>query len=306
MAGIKIVDLPNNTLPYTGSEKIPLVQNGETRGGTLSSFVNYLSGALPDGVSGDGSGITDAEAFRVAIELDDGNGNVPMNGFTLEDHTASVLTEGVYAEDALCRLRRHDNATTGGVLVIPQRYTGQRILDLAGLGGASGSVTLLDELQALFSGGAANGDVIEIFGKTSFILDPADLPNVDPDIMGFSFSNPAGYPINFAFWGLSNDTGVRVYHDIREWCIRAEVVADTWAFESPACFAVQQRAAAAGGAATVLTGVVSALTDFGPNIATSVDGVITIPFALAIIEGTALTQGTARITWDLELKVTRV
>jgi hypothetical protein len=44
--GIKISSLPNNALPYTGSEKIPLVQSGETRGGSLSSFVNYLSGAL--------------------------------------------------------------------------------------------------------------------------------------------------------------------------------------------------------------------------------------------------------------------
>jgi hypothetical protein len=44
--GIKISSLPNNTLPYTGSEEIPLVQSGQTRAGTLSSFVNYLSGAL--------------------------------------------------------------------------------------------------------------------------------------------------------------------------------------------------------------------------------------------------------------------
>jgi hypothetical protein len=44
--GIKISSLPNNALPYTGSEKIPLVQDGQTRGGSLSSFVNYLSGAL--------------------------------------------------------------------------------------------------------------------------------------------------------------------------------------------------------------------------------------------------------------------
>jgi hypothetical protein len=44
--GIKISSLPNNALPYTGSEEIPLVQNGQTRAGTLSSFVSYLSGAL--------------------------------------------------------------------------------------------------------------------------------------------------------------------------------------------------------------------------------------------------------------------
>lgn len=44
--GVKISSLSANTLPYTGSERIPLVQGGQTRGGTLSSFVNYLSGAL--------------------------------------------------------------------------------------------------------------------------------------------------------------------------------------------------------------------------------------------------------------------
>lgn len=47
--GVKISSLPINTLPYTGSEEIPLVQSGETRAGTLSSFVNYLSGTLGSG-----------------------------------------------------------------------------------------------------------------------------------------------------------------------------------------------------------------------------------------------------------------
>ncbi len=42
--GVKISSLPINDLPYTGSEKIPLVQSGVTKAGTLSSFVNYLSG----------------------------------------------------------------------------------------------------------------------------------------------------------------------------------------------------------------------------------------------------------------------
>lgn len=44
--GIKISNLTPNTLPYSGSEKIPLVQSGDTKAGTLSSFVNYLSGVL--------------------------------------------------------------------------------------------------------------------------------------------------------------------------------------------------------------------------------------------------------------------
>jgi len=44
--GVKISSLPINSLPYTGAEKIPLVQSGVTKGGTLSSFTNYLSGSL--------------------------------------------------------------------------------------------------------------------------------------------------------------------------------------------------------------------------------------------------------------------
>jgi hypothetical protein len=42
MAGIKIVDLPNSALPYTGTERIPITQDGQTRNGTLSSFANYI------------------------------------------------------------------------------------------------------------------------------------------------------------------------------------------------------------------------------------------------------------------------
>jgi hypothetical protein len=49
--GLKISSLPVNSLPYSGSEKLPLVQSGVTKAGTLSSFVNYLSGALPSGGS---------------------------------------------------------------------------------------------------------------------------------------------------------------------------------------------------------------------------------------------------------------
>jgi hypothetical protein len=44
--GIKISELPVSTQPYSGQEQIPLVQSGETRVGNLSSFVNFLSGAL--------------------------------------------------------------------------------------------------------------------------------------------------------------------------------------------------------------------------------------------------------------------
>jgi len=44
--GIKISELPNITLPYGGNELIPMVQSTETRASSLSSLVNFLSGAL--------------------------------------------------------------------------------------------------------------------------------------------------------------------------------------------------------------------------------------------------------------------
>ena len=42
--GVKISALPQNALPYSGSEEFPLVQGLETKAGTLSSLINYLSG----------------------------------------------------------------------------------------------------------------------------------------------------------------------------------------------------------------------------------------------------------------------
>ena len=46
--GVKITGLPDNQLPYGGSELMAVVESGQTRRGTLSSFLNYLSGAEYD------------------------------------------------------------------------------------------------------------------------------------------------------------------------------------------------------------------------------------------------------------------
>ena len=43
--GKKISQLNRNELPYEGNELVAIVETAETRGGTLSSFMNYLSGA---------------------------------------------------------------------------------------------------------------------------------------------------------------------------------------------------------------------------------------------------------------------
>ncbi len=44
--GIKISELPVSTVPYSGTELIPLVQSSVTKAGSLTSLVNFLSGAL--------------------------------------------------------------------------------------------------------------------------------------------------------------------------------------------------------------------------------------------------------------------
>ena len=46
--GIKITGLPDNQLPYDGNELMAVVESGQTRRGSLSSFLNYLSGAEYD------------------------------------------------------------------------------------------------------------------------------------------------------------------------------------------------------------------------------------------------------------------
>ncbi len=46
MIGIKITDLPSTSLPYSGSEEIALVQNNETRTGSIGSLTGYLSSVI--------------------------------------------------------------------------------------------------------------------------------------------------------------------------------------------------------------------------------------------------------------------
>lgn len=46
MIGVKITELPSITLPYSGTESIPLVQNNETRVGSISSFADYVGAAI--------------------------------------------------------------------------------------------------------------------------------------------------------------------------------------------------------------------------------------------------------------------
>jgi hypothetical protein len=255
-------------------------------------------------VSGDGTGITDAGAFREALVGPDGI--YPLTGFTLTNHSTSILADGVYAEDSLGRLTRHDDATTGGVLVVPQVYRGSTVVDFTGKGGSGvGSIVELDVLQSLFSGGVANGDVVEIFGRTTYSLDPADLPDHTPPFVGFTF-----FEVNVApatdFWDLSNAGGDSVFHDSRDWFAKWELVAGEWVMRQHANFTTQQITAAATGAARTEAGELTNIIMGDPTPGIAVDGVLSAPFSLVLIDnGAPFTSGTAYITWELEIKVTR-
>jgi hypothetical protein len=247
------------------------------------------------------------QAFCQAVGLEDAEGNLPINGFTLADHTDSVLADGVYAEDKLGRLTRHDNATTGGVLVVPQKYTGMQVVDFTGKGGSnSGTVVVLDELKTLFAGAVAEGDKISIYGTTDTQLNPADLPNVTPAYWGISFGNTEANGLYFDFWDFSNEAGTAVYQDSRKWTLEFTYLSNTWVVSSPACFAMQGKTAAAGGTANAISGAISTFMGLTPTPGALDNGVFTIPMSLVLVDsGTPFTTGEARVSWDLSVDVIR-
>jgi hypothetical protein len=144
MTGIKIIDLPSSTLPYTGTERIPITQDGETRNGTLNSFVNYISAFTPpqppltqDGiesaitdnssfltnlgaVSSNGSGIVDSSNFRETLLLNDTA--IPdslnwqpncFNKLVLSGAPIHVLIAG---DSLSTQLRMPPNAASAGII----------------------------------------------------------------------------------------------------------------------------------------------------------------------------------------------
>lgn len=81
MAGIKIVDLPNSSLPYTGTERIPITQNGQTRNGTLSSISDAFWETLrPNVLELDYIELADQSGFTIPENSLGRKGNVPYFG----------------------------------------------------------------------------------------------------------------------------------------------------------------------------------------------------------------------------------
>jgi hypothetical protein len=81
MAGIKIVDLPEGSLPYTGSEKIPITQSGQTRNGTLNSLSQAFWETLrPNVLELDYIELADQSGFTIPENSLGRKGNVPYFG----------------------------------------------------------------------------------------------------------------------------------------------------------------------------------------------------------------------------------
>jgi hypothetical protein len=81
MAGIKIVDLPEGSLPYTGNEKIPITQSGQTRNGTLNSLSQAFWETLrPNVLELDYIELADQSGFTIPENSLGRKGNVPYFG----------------------------------------------------------------------------------------------------------------------------------------------------------------------------------------------------------------------------------
>lgn len=138
--GIKISNLPANALPYTGSEKIPLVQSGTTKGGTLSSFINYLSGAL----------LSDSELRALSGNFAVKNAN---NNFTAGQTITGSLTAATFVlsggtSPLAYSMKRFNGIGSFGITnTLPSNTNGDYIIALgnnAGGGGGGGGGNATD------------------------------------------------------------------------------------------------------------------------------------------------------------------
>jgi len=246
-----------------------------------------------------------SENTAFAIIARDANGSFyagtsNLNSIKLADHTNSVLAEGNYAEDSLKRLRRHNNSTVGGLLVVPDIYSGTKEISLVGKGGSSaGSITLIDTIKVLGKTTPSEGDYIRIFGRTVFSY--KTLPNVTPAGLGLAFTEDPTGDLGGFYWDFATGAGTYVYHDIRDWCIEWVFTSNNFALQSPSSIVTQQVTALATGAAVVKTGVPENIANITP--ASPVNNVISMPFSLiAIDQGTPFTSGAVRVSWSLQAK----
>jgi hypothetical protein len=94
MSGIKISDLPNSTLPYTGSEELLIVQSGSTKSGNLSSLVSFLSSrpVATSSVASAVSGMTEEQKQELLPNT------VEVDYFVTTDQTGYTIPTGAFGQ----------------------------------------------------------------------------------------------------------------------------------------------------------------------------------------------------------------
>jgi len=86
--GKPISKLPSYIAPYLGSEEFAFVQDGETRAGTLSSFVSYLSGVL--GTAGQLAALSGRWQDTYNIVIVDGGADRWDSNYNLTNNLSSI------------------------------------------------------------------------------------------------------------------------------------------------------------------------------------------------------------------------
>lgn len=92
MIGIKITELPSTSLPYDGSEQIPIVQNNETRTGSISSFASYAATST-NSVRSITTGITGATVITNVVSISQANYNALSAASAIDSTTLYVIPE---------------------------------------------------------------------------------------------------------------------------------------------------------------------------------------------------------------------
>ncbi len=85
-------------------------------------IVGTQTGTAVRFVTGAGTGITDPSAFRVAIELEDPDGNLPVSGIALGDSSALIEAEGVLSGDGAGNGVIHDGHFQGGRTLVAHNF----------------------------------------------------------------------------------------------------------------------------------------------------------------------------------------
>ena len=203
--GVKISSLPVNTLPYTGAEKIPLVQNGETRAGTLSSLANYLvSDSELAALSGNWQNTyTSFNSNSANFAVKNANNNFTAGQTITGSLTAATFVLSGGTSPLAYSMKRFNGTGSFGITnTLPSNTNGNYIIALGnnaggGSGGGGGTATDIVSIGNSAGNGAASSggiatDIIAI-GNSSGYEAGAGVTGDALDIIAIGKS--AGYQI---------------------------------------------------------------------------------------------------------------